>query len=205
MAETKINPAGLRKAAKEIGDLVDAGAPAFRQLKESPPNAGSFDMAKWLEFVYEDRANAIVEHVRHLQLACTEIADGLKAIADNFEDVDETNADAVATFDREAKKAVTDMSDAEFEVKKSETPPDFDSGDDAETGDTGAKIVGDRVILDDDAFGAVRDPEDWGSRKIEGLPDPLDFSKVPFGVDEGGQDVVPTRLDRSNEPSEFKP
>jgi hypothetical protein len=149
MAETRVEPAELRKVAKAIGSIMDDYDKVFRNLSTLDPNAGKFDVAEWLEDLFVDRRDAIVTHAKYLRMSFEEINLGLYKVADAFEGVDMSNADAVAAATGVAKTAVKDMGDAEFTPTKMKSKDDYDTGDDKNLGDKktysleGGKLVAD--------------------------------------------------------------
>ncbi|MGC4812242.1 hypothetical protein ACLQ29_17100 [Micromonospora sp. DT228] len=129
MAETRVTPDQLRDIGKKIGALLEDHQSVFNKLAKMKPNAGKFDAAVWLEDLFADRRAAIVEHVKYLQRAFDEINTGLYAIADDYERIDGTNAEAVAKFNKDAKKVVGGMGDAEFTPKKVREKSSYKTGD----------------------------------------------------------------------------
>jgi hypothetical protein len=88
---TKFNSDAIKKAAGELG-LILHDMSAFSALKISVPNAGNFEVAKWLEQIVQDRTNGIVAHAEHLQVALTNMETKLNWIASEFENADGENA-----------------------------------------------------------------------------------------------------------------
>ncbi|MEU8328680.1 MULTISPECIES: hypothetical protein [unclassified Micromonospora] len=129
MAETRVTPDQLREIGKKIGALLEDHQSVFNNLAKVKPNAGKFDAAVWLEDLFADRRNAIIEHVKYLQRAFDEINTGLYEIAGDYERIDGSNADAVAKFNKDAKKVVGGMGDAKFEPKKVREKSSYKTGD----------------------------------------------------------------------------
>ncbi|NLU81072.1 hypothetical protein HCA58_22540 [Micromonospora sp. HNM0581] len=206
MAETKVDPEQLRKIAKDIDALLD-DQKAFADLGGWTPNAGKFDMAEWLEFTYVDRRDGLVQHVLYLERACSEIVTGLRKIANDFESVDASNADAVSTFDQQATETVTGMTDPDFEVAKSKQPPanGFDTGDNAFTGDKPVEIDGDKVVMDGDPFGGdIPGLDEFAVVDLPGDKD-LDLDDADLGQPgEDGEREIPTHESDGLDASDFK-
>ncbi|MFG1840411.1 WXG100 family type VII secretion target [Micromonospora sp. NPDC049175] len=129
MAETRVTPDQLREIGKKIGALLEDHQSVFNKLAKMEPNAGKFDAATWLEDLFVDRRDGIVEHVKYLQRAFDEINTGLYQIADDYERIDGSNADAVSAFNKDAKKVVGGMGDAEFEPTKVKEQSSYKTGD----------------------------------------------------------------------------
>jgi hypothetical protein len=167
MAETRVEPAELRKVAKAIGSIMDDYDKVFRNLSTLDPNAGKFDVAEWLEDLFVDRRDAIVTHAKYLRMSFEEINLGLYKVADAFEGVDMSNADAVAAATGVAKTAVKDMGDAEFTPTKMKLKDDYDTGDDKDLGDKKTYSLQDGKLI-----------ADFDPKKIPGMSDALQVDKL---------------------------
>jgi hypothetical protein len=91
---TKFDPDAIKKAAGELGVILDDMS-AFSALKTTVPNAGNFEVAKWLEQIVQDRTNGVVAHAEHLQVALTNMETTLTRIATDFENTDGENAEKI--------------------------------------------------------------------------------------------------------------
>ncbi|GAA1027420.1 MULTISPECIES: hypothetical protein [Amycolatopsis] len=98
---TQYNKDAIQKSATNLGNIL-SDMSAFQALGVSCPDAGVFDLAKWLEKLVNDRATAIVEHASHLQTACKDMQSFLGNLVSTFDSIDGNNADQI-------KSAVTDM------------------------------------------------------------------------------------------------
>jgi hypothetical protein len=88
---TKFKADDIKKSADVIGGLLNDMS-AFTKLKPHWPNAGSFELAQWLERIVDDRRNGIVAHAEHLKLTFEDMQTSLKKIATDFENADGENA-----------------------------------------------------------------------------------------------------------------
>ncbi|MFV2021199.1 hypothetical protein [Micromonospora sp. LOL_023] len=186
MTETRVEPEELRKVAKAIGSIMDDYDSVFRNLGTMDPNAGKFDVAEWLEDLFVDRRDAIVTHAKYLGLAFEEINAGLYKIADAFEGVDMSNADAVAAATGVARSAVEDMADAEFTPTEVKAKDDYDTGDDEDLGDEKTYSIEDgkpKIEFDPDD---IHDMED--ELEIDGLG-PDEDEEIDLGDGETIEDI----------------
>jgi len=88
---TKYDAEAIKAAAGKLGSIMDDMAP-FTALKAAVPNAGSFDLAMWLERVLQARRNDVVAHAEHLKVAFEDMRTTLTTIATDFENADGDNA-----------------------------------------------------------------------------------------------------------------
>jgi len=91
---TNFNPTAIKAAAGELG-LIMHEMSVFTDLKITVPNAGTFEVAKWLEGIVQDRNDAIWLHAEHLQVALVAMEATLTEIANNFANTDGENADKI--------------------------------------------------------------------------------------------------------------
>ncbi|MFE3785128.1 hypothetical protein ACFXPA_43910 [Amycolatopsis sp. NPDC059090] len=98
---TQYNKDAIKQSADNLGNILTDMGP-FQALGVSCPDAGVFDLAKWLEKLVNDRATAIVTHASHLQTALKDMQSFLGNLVSTFDSIDGTNADQI-------KSAVTDM------------------------------------------------------------------------------------------------
>lgn len=105
-SETAFNATEIRNCADRIGALLDDMG-AFTKLKDHWPNAGNFALAQWLERIVDDRRNGIVAHAEHLNIVFNSMQSTLKTIADDFENADGDNADAIIKVIDELEGKVT--------------------------------------------------------------------------------------------------
>lgn len=100
MADTEYNKTKLKDTAKSFKDLIEPNMAPFDDLVHRWPNAGSFNLAVWVERILDDRRNAIVAHTAHLKTTFAEMSDALYNIAEHFDNVDDKNAkDVKKVFD----------------------------------------------------------------------------------------------------------
>ncbi|MGW5578507.1 hypothetical protein [Micromonospora chokoriensis] len=129
---TEVNPVKLREYAEKIKSLLEPHQSAFSELAEQEPHAGDFETANWVEDIFLDRRDGVIAHVKHLQQAFDEMADGLIKIANDFEDIDANNGDAVGQFVLRATDIVDGMQ-VEYEPVTPEShtydPPADQPGD----------------------------------------------------------------------------
>lgn len=216
MAETQVSPEQLREIGKKIGNLLEDHQSVFNKLTDLEPNAGTFDAAVWLEDLFIDRRDGIIEHVKYLQRAFDEINTGLYEIADGYELIDGSNADAVAAFNKEAKKVVTGMGDAEFTPEKvqersSYKTGDYDSSPDKLTIDPSKDLVkpfkpGDIMGMDD--FLDVKDvgPKDDKDLDLRESPTLKDTDGYPDSrLDEKGEEKPEEQKPEEKKPEDKKP
>lgn len=93
----------LKDKAKEFKDLIEGNMAPFDDLVHRWPQAGSFSLGVWVERVLDDRRNAIVAHAAHLKTAFAEMSVALYSIAENFDEVDDSNAKDVKKIFDESK------------------------------------------------------------------------------------------------------
>jgi hypothetical protein len=133
--ETKVNVQRLKDIGTLIGQVVEEHRKPVTDLGTVNPIGGQFDAAEWFEALFADRRDAVVQHVKYLELACKEMSEGLIAIAKEFEGLDSTNADAMAKFTASAKGIITGMGSAEYPLVPVKAKTSYETGDDTATGD----------------------------------------------------------------------
>jgi len=91
---TKFDPDAIKKAAGELGAIMDDMS-AFADLKTPASSAGTFEVAKWLERIVQDRSDGVSLHAEHLQVALENMETTLTQIATDFENADGENAEKI--------------------------------------------------------------------------------------------------------------
>jgi len=104
---TKYDAEAIKAAAGKLGSIMDDMAP-FSALKVTVPNAGSFDLATWLEKIVQDRVDGIVLHAEHLKIALADMQTALTTIATDFDNADGDNAEQIKSSITDMEKHVTD-------------------------------------------------------------------------------------------------
>jgi hypothetical protein len=104
--KTAFDPDEIKACAKRIGVLLE-DMRAFHDLKNHWPNAGGFALAQWLERVVDDRRNGLVAHGEHLKVVFQNMETSLTRIAEDFENADGDNADAIVKAIGELETKVT--------------------------------------------------------------------------------------------------
>ncbi|UMP06956.1 hypothetical protein [Amycolatopsis sp. EV170708-02-1] len=119
----EFDPAAIRLSAGKLGDIMNDMS-AFTALKVTVPNAGSFEVAKWLEQIVQDRVNGIVAHAEHLQIALRNMDTTLTQIANEFENADGENAKRIKASIAELQSTIRqDISSFDANSSSSEDSP----------------------------------------------------------------------------------
>lgn len=94
--QTQISPDALRDTAKKIGDIMNADVmKAFEDLPDTPPDAGHFDTATWLQGRVADRVTGLKSQGWMMKSAFEEVCAGLTKVAKDLESTDRNNAGAL--------------------------------------------------------------------------------------------------------------
>lgn len=132
-AKTGFNPDEIKNVADRIGALLD-DMQAFEKLVPQWPNAGSFELAQWLERIVDDRRNGIVAHANHLKLTFEDMQTKLKTIASDFENTDGDNAKKIVSAIDELQGEITnDISELDKTTEGSQH--NFSGGSDGNSKD----------------------------------------------------------------------
>lgn len=133
MAKTEFDAKEIKACADRIGGLLDDMG-AFTKLKPHWPNAGSFELAQWLERIVDDRRNGIVAHGEHLKLTFEDMQTTLTTIANDFENADGDNAKKILGAIDDLKGKITDdISSMDENTENSQH--NFSGGDDKNNND----------------------------------------------------------------------
>ncbi|MER6762701.1 hypothetical protein ABT266_21290, partial [Amycolatopsis sp. NPDC000746] len=111
---TQYNKDAVKQSADKLANIL-ADTSAFEALAGSCPDAGVFDLAKWLEQVVNDRAAAIVAHAARMQVALKDLGSFLSNLVTSFDSLDGSNADQIKNAVSDLEKSVgTDMGGLTF-------------------------------------------------------------------------------------------
>ncbi|MFE0019815.1 hypothetical protein [Amycolatopsis sp. NPDC059021] len=94
LGETKIDPDWASRISAELQAAVE-DVSAFTDVLNYNPNAGTFEIAKWLGDRLTDRQNGVAQYGQSLQTVAQDIADGLAKVSMDLQGADKDAASKI--------------------------------------------------------------------------------------------------------------
>ena len=102
---THLDGPAVRSASDEIDRLAD-DLTTYGDLTEIQPKSGDFAVGHWLDRLIEQRRDALQQHCTELQSTLRAIADKLRHLATDIENVDHHNSAQVAKLNGEIESTM---------------------------------------------------------------------------------------------------
>jgi hypothetical protein len=204
--KTGYDSENLDKVAGNIGKIMDDMRP-FTDLKGHVLNAGSFELADWLERIVLDRCYAIMMHADHLRIMFEKMEPKLKEIAADFDELDSRNASKIKDMLGELQGEIEekwDSRDGDWADQLEEMQEGGQGGEDEENPE-------DEESPDDEGDEEVETEDDEENEDYEGSSDHLDelsngyssdYGPPPYGdrYPYGGQGPYPGQFPLGHQP-----